>query len=258
MKKNILRICHYDILNGGENRLDIIRDIIKKINPDICSLTEAVDWNKNINKYKKKFQEIGYDFFYFNKSNTKYNIILLSKIKLNINIINKNIWHVIVEAIPEHNKDLKIFFVHLCPKNEKYRIKEITELMNKIDSGKKSVIIGDFNSLSSEDKYNEENLIKCFQKIKLKKFGSRKIQYKVINKIKNNNFTDTYYFFNKKFDFSVPTKLNIDISHKQKLRIDYAFVSNCMINLVKSFKIIKNNKTEKGSDHYPIYLEIKN
>ena len=62
----------------------------------------------------------------------------------------------------------------------------------------------------------------------------------------------------KKFDdsFTIPTNL-IDKKKESPIRIDYFFTSKDV--KVNNAKVIKNELTEKASDHYPIYaiLELK-
>jgi endonuclease/exonuclease/phosphatase family metal-dependent hydrolase len=258
MKKGDLRICHYNIFSGGEKRIKNILDVIKEINPDICGILEAVGWRENIQKYKKLFKKNGYSFLYFSKSNTKYDIAVISKIKLKISKIKSGIWHSVIKIDLEEKNFPNVFYVHLDPRSEEERLKEFQIILKKLERSKTNIIMGDFNSLSPNDNYNKKVLLKKLKQNKVKKFGVKKIKFDVIKKIEKSGFVDIFKYLHKKFEPSTPTKFNTDINHKEKVRIDYAFIDKKHINKIKNCKVHKSKKTETASDHYPLYLDIKN
>lgn len=251
------RIGHYNILKGGEDRIDLIIKGIKKEKFNICGILEAVGWHNNQEYFSKKFKEIGFDYFYLAKANTKYNIVVVSKLPLKIEIINDNVKHVAIKASMEE-KNLDIFFVHLSPVSEEERLNEIEIILNKIKEEKEVLILGDLNSLSPDDAYNKQALIDFFSQHQIKKYGDNDIETKVIDKLQHEDFIDIFKLFNKDFIASVPTLSNTDQNHAIPLRIDYAFVrGNSLIKKIASCKIIKNKVFNQASDHYPLILEIK-
>lgn len=257
-KTDNLKIAHYNIFNGGVRRLAKITKVIEEINPDICGLLECVGWENKISSYKKYFKSKGYKFFYFIKANSKYNISVISKTELKINSIKKNIRHVMVsaETIDPKYPPIKIIYLHLSPISEEKRMEEISILLKHIMKLKNILIMGDFNSLSRKDNYTNK-LLEKLKKNGITKYGTDYLKYDVINKIKKNKLIDVYKYLNIKRDYSAPTKFNTDISHNEKIRIDYAFVNQNIIKNIVSCKIHKSKMTEVSSDHYPLYLEIK-
>jgi endonuclease/exonuclease/phosphatase family metal-dependent hydrolase len=264
-KKNIqnisdLKIAHYNILSGGVDRMDKISEVIKEINPDICGLLECVGWETNINEYKNKFKSEGYNFFYFVKANSKYNITIISKIELEITTIKEGIRHVIVGAkiIDKKYPSLNIFYIHLSPVSEEDRLSELSILLKNISVLDNVIIMGDFNSLSPWDEYAKNKLFESFKKNNIIKYGVNHLNFDVIKEIENSGFTDCFKYLKNSFDFSVPTKSNTDVNHQEKIRIDYAFVKNNISKNVKVCKIYKSKTTEIASDHYPLYIGYKN
>lgn len=255
----MLRIAHYNILNGGENRLNHITRVIKSINPDICGIIEAVGWNENSKKSLNLSKKIGFDYFTIAKANSKYNIGIYSKIPLEIKIIKNYIRHVVLKAtiLSGEFMDTEIFFIHLSPISETQRLTELNEIKKHIQKDSHVVIMGDFNSLSHKDKYNKKELLFLFKTQKIKKFGVQKLNFKVIKKVEKSGFIDTMNYSKLPFSHTVPTLSNQDPHHATKLRLDYAFVTKNLIKFLKKFEIVKNKYTEKASDHYPIYIELK-
>ena len=255
---NMFRIASYNILYGGENRLKRISGVIKKINPDICGILEAVNWQNKKDYYKKFAKNLGYDFYTLAVANSKYNIAVFSKIPLKIKSIKEGIRHTILKAEIKIGpfKGVDIFFVHFSPISEDARLLEMEKLLKHIGKDSQAVIMGDFNSLSSNDPYNKKNLLKTFQKKNIAKFGIDKLRFDVIKKIETSGLTDAVKYLKTPFMFTTPTLSNKDINHIANIRIDYAFLTKNIIKYLKKIEVFKNSINEKASDHYPLYIEL--
>lgn len=256
---SVLKIAHYNIFQGGTKRLGKIAKVIKEINPDICGLLECVGWENDEKKFKQFFKSKGYPFFYFVKANSKYNISVISKIELEVTPIRNGIQHVMVGAKIKDNKypSINIFYLHLSPKSEDDRIKEISLLLKQLSRLDTVLIMGDLNSLSPRDNYKEKELIEKFKKYGITKYGVDYLKFDLIKKIEANNFIDVFKHLKNKFTFSAPTKYNTDINHSEKIRIDYAFAKKEILRKIKECKIYKSKMTESASDHYPLYVQMK-
>lgn len=151
-KSNILRIASYNILHGGKGRLDSISKVIKKINPDICGVLEAVGWQEK-GFTQKMAKKLGYDFSYLALANSKYNIAIFSKIILKTKTIKVGFRHVVLQATIKYDskKEINFFFVHFSPVSEDERIFELNKLLKITKKLKNVIIMGDFNSLSPND-----------------------------------------------------------------------------------------------------------
>jgi exodeoxyribonuclease-3 len=121
--------------------------------------------------------------------------------------------------------------------------------------------MGDLNSLSSLDNYDEKELLKEMKKLNTHKFTSRfgesHLRKEVISKIQEFGLVDALKLFSDKFEYSVPTTFNKDVDHITKLRLDYIFVTNDLKKFVKDIQIIRNDETDRLSDHFPILIEIE-
>src|SRR5687768_3230951 len=97
-KSNRLRIAVYNISNGGKERLNYIKNVIKEIGPDICGILEAVGWQNDEKRFVNFAKNLGYKIFNIATANSKYNIAVFSKLPLEVNGIKEGIRHVILEA----------------------------------------------------------------------------------------------------------------------------------------------------------------
>jgi endonuclease/exonuclease/phosphatase family metal-dependent hydrolase len=257
-KTEVLRIANYNILNGGKGRLKDISKVIREINPDICGILEAVDWQHDEKFFKTTANELGYKFFKIAVANSKYNIAIFSKISLGIKIIRKGFRHVVLKATIKNGlfKDFDVYFIHLSPISEDYRLLEVRKLLRHIKKSDKAIIMGDFNSLSSYDPYDKKSLLKIFQKNGIKKYGTDKLRFDVIKKIKSVKLVDAMNYLKKPFITTTPTSSNKDINHIANIRIDYAFFTKNILKYLKRMEVFKSSSTERASDHYPLFIEL--
>lgn len=254
----MLRIAHYNILQGGETRLSDIAKVIKEINPDICGILEAVNWQTDLRKFRLFCESLGYRYFDIAIANYRYNIVIFSKIAINVQVIRLKLRHVILKAtvLEGEFKSTKLYFVHLSPFSEGARLAELRTLLTRIDVSKNIIVLGDFNSLSHRDPYDKKKLLKIFQDASIKKYGVRTLRLDVIKRIERAGLCDAAKYLKQSFVASTPTLSNVDKAHATKLRIDYAFLSKSMLKHLKRMKIFKSTVAEKASDHYPLFIEL--
>ena len=257
IEKNGLRIASYNILQGGGDRINNVLNVVKKINPDICGILEAVGWQDKEN-FRKKFKELGYSFFKLALANSKYNIAVISKTPLHIKSIKRGFRHVVLQVTINNNNfnNLNIYFVHLSPLSEDARVLELNRLIKHTKKINNVIIMGDMNSLSQDDNYNEKILLKKLNARKITKYGTDFLRFDVIKKIKSSGFLDAMIYLNNPPTSSTPTSSNKDPHHASNIRIDYIFLKKNMAKYLKKAEIFKEKITEKASDHYPIYIEL--
>lgn len=255
-----MKLMTYNILNGGEDRLRFIIEVISKENPDFLVINEVNGFDKNHNQKLNKFAEqIGLTYFNLSLSGeydyhtaifSKYPFVKIEQLKLMRNAG-------ILVTIKTNLGNLSIAGIHLTPYTEDLRLKEIDLITNQQKQYENKIIMGDLNSLSKTDNYNQE-LIREFNNYQLEKFTTDgKFRFDVINKITSLDYLDTATIFNQQKVNTVPTKANQDSAHMANIRVDYIFVSESLKYKVKNYSVIKNSLTEKASDHYPIIVELK-
>jgi exonuclease III len=117
-------------------------------------------------------------------------------------------------------------------------------------------LIGDLNSLSPLDSYDENELLEKMKKAGIQKFGIDYIRKDVQKRILDAKLIDALRQLSDKFEFSAPTEYNKDETHFMKLRVDYIFITEPLLPLLDSAKILRTEETEQLSDHFPIVAEF--
>jgi len=272
---NVLRGFHKKELDGSftfeQKRFFAVKKIIKSLNPDFLFIGEG-DFNPRckikgekvkIIDYKKEF---GFPYFYYSKPDktSRKGEVILSKISFKVKNFSKG------DYSNENYTDLKCFFklnkkeilveiIHPYPTIPE---KEKANFVKKILKGKKEnyLLLGDFNALSPDDKYEKENLFKLFSLMAKNKMSAWKNVHDsskslMIKEVLKSGLKDTFKEKNKKQEITLPTKNYSPFKNKKAgIRLDYIFCSK-NFEVLKS-KIIKNKLTDIASDHYPIYAEL--
>lgn len=256
-----MKILLYNIDHGGKvgknlkARWPKLIKTIKSIDADIVIILEAWGWSQN--KEMKDFaKKSSFKYFSLSKSNTKHHIGLISNIKpKKIIKYKKDFWHSVLQA---NFEDFTIFGIHLNHNTESKRLLEAKRIIDFANKSNNPIILGDFNSLSPQDNYNNKRLLAQLNKKNIIKFGKEKLEKRVIKKFLDAGLIDIYkkQHSDKTIHYSVPTKICTDIDHLTKLRLDYAFVGKSIAKSVKKTSLIKNKLTNYSSDHFPLILEI--
>ena len=140
--------------------------------------------------------------------------------------------------------------------DEDTRSKEVDEIIKKVNQDELFLIMGDLNSLSPQDSYDEKQMLAQAKSLGIKKFGARSLRHDVISKLLNSGMIDTGKQFTNEFQSTVPTPYNHDIFHFTRLRLDYIFTTKKLLEHLKFARAVKNKETEKLSDHYPVEAEF--
>lgn len=253
------RIASYNIFKGGKNGLAQLTKAVSEIKADCVGLLEANGWGENNEKILKNFvQSTHYPFSYFAKANTNYDIVCLNKIKpKNSTDFKNNFWHTALVNIFQTNEigEIAVVFIHFNPKTETERVAEIKTLINILKPYPQAIILGDFNSLSPHDPYDQNELLATLKNKNIAKFGSDRLLFEAITTIESAGFVDCAASQNY-FTNTVPTPANEDLFHAVPLRIDYAFATPNIIPLIKNITVKKGGVFDKASDHFPLVLDM--
>jgi len=255
-----MKLMTYNILDGGEGRLDLISEIIKTEKPDFLVINEANGFEKDDNQKLNKFSEkTGLSHFKLSLSGEyDYHTAVFSKYPFKEAREIKPLRNAgIIAVIETELGEISIVGAHLSPYREDARLLEIDLIIDQQKQYPNKILMGDMNSLSDADEYNEE-IIKGFNNAQLEKFTTDgKFRFNVINKINSLGYMDTAVVFGKQKIPTVPTKVKQDEAHLTDMRVDYVFISGSLKDRLKSYSVINNNLTEKASDHYPVVIKLE-
>ena len=151
---------------------------------------------------------------------------------------------------------MRVFSVHLCPyelDNERniHQIARKDEIKIIMDDAARyttdPVIIG--GDLNDHNSFDADSYGSGYR------YAGR--DHTVYNIVNSYNYNDTYPLLNNYFKATWPV-MDVAVNGPNKgARLDYLFVSDNIANSVVFSDIIQSSYTDKFSDHYPTYIEIK-
>lgn len=262
-----IKILQYNILNGlccerkpyivDKERKEAFFDAIEKENPDILTLCEAScrPFVRKSNNFEDTIEEMLQTSDNCNKFRGTPAII--SKFDIEFRNKSEHFRKLISASIYSGEKKINLEVVH--PRPELDEVLRNHFFSNVIKNSQNPYILsGDFNSLSPEDHYDSERLTKGYQRFMGEHNGRMKVEDIIkayaMQPFGTGRLTDTYKLIRRNGDFTVPTDWR-NVNKDSAVRLDYIFCS-------KDFKIIdagiiKNDMTEKASDHYPTYAVLE-
>src|SRR3989344_5081210 len=164
-----MKITSYNLMSGGFNsynsidespqRINLIRDAIKKSDADIVSLIDTFRWDQiySVSRLRSMFN---YPYVYFinlederlKKLGHNNGITVLTRNKVKnfetVRLFNRN---AVKTAINFNGHELDLFSVYLDDKSEEARVKQVRSLLKKIGVRKHPIIMGDLNTFSPRD-----------------------------------------------------------------------------------------------------------
>lgn len=158
-------------------------------------------------------------------------------------------------------KDLNFVTVHLSPfshEKRKEEIATITDSLQRWSILKKTIILGDMNSLAASDSldYNRNGrlipMLKSDESSKISNANHGHLDYSVTDALLKKGFIDTWAMKHRAFDYSYPSLVFGDVPNEAKERIDYIFISKDLKPNISKPSILKDALTGQLSDHYPI------
>lgn len=254
-----MKLMTYNIFDGGQERLQFITEAVKRESPDYLTINEANEFSDNNNKTLRDFAEkINLPYFDISLSGEyDYHVAIFSKYPFrSLKKITPLMRACLVAELETELGTLSVASFHLAPYTEDLRLPEI-DLIIKFQSGiAKSILMGDMNSLARVDGYSSE-IIKDFNDLQIKKFTTNgKLRFDVTDRILSSGYYDCALEFKRNKENTAPTTLNEANAHGH-MRLDYIFISKSLLPNLADYKVIKNDLTDKASDHYPVAIELK-
>lgn len=255
-EQDVLKVMSYNILEGFKNDAKLrqeFADWVTTYDPDIILFQEA-----------RNFTDAA--FATFAKSFGHDHAVLSKTIGFPTGITSKepitDVRKVIQTGVLHHGyvtgvtSGVRVYAVHLCPfelsddrnVNRIDRQDEINIIMNDVmQYSQNAIILG--GDLNAHNGFDVESFGEGFR------YAER--DHGVYNTIKNAGFYDSYPVLNNDFKATIPVA-EIAVNGPNKgARIDYLFTNDMLKNNIVFSDIIYTKTTDRISDHYPTYMEIK-
>ena len=260
MYNSDVKLMTYNLLNGGENGIDKIIEIIKNELPDFLTINEANSFTDNDFKILKDVATAG--------NFVNYKLALSGQYNCHVAVFSRYLWKCVEEIRPVDRACLLAEFdtslgklsvggLHLTPYTEDRRITEIDLITRAQSKYENKILMGDMNSLTEEDGYDEE-MIKGFNEKQIKKFtAGGKFRFDAMKRIMSSGYVDPAVILKKNKIYTAPTSIN-EYGVHTNMRLDYILVSKTLRKNIGEYNVVKNVLSEVCSDHYPVTLELKN
>jgi exodeoxyribonuclease-3 len=250
-----MRIATYNLYEGAKDSYPLI-DFIQKQAVDVLCIQEANGWqSNNFDRVRDFARQTGLDHYVFGDSHTEYKLATFSKSPItSLAVAKAGYWHCAVQAtVAYRERSLDIWNVHLNPQDEASRLNEAEALIAGI--GGDTIIIGDMNSLSSDDLYPTTMMAGLVDR-GITKFGTTGLRYDVTDHFKNSGLIDVAAALGV-IEPTAPTPANTDAYHAFDMRLDYMFVTRSLNSAIEHVECVKSNTTDSISDHYPVILTLR-
>src|SRR5690606_26389975 len=254
--QSVVKVMSYNIEEGFKNRpqwRQEFADWVKTYDPDIILLQEMMHFTDA-------------SFAAFAKTYGHNHAVLTKTIGIPTGITSKtpitDIRKVVQTGVLHHgyvtgvSDGIRLFSVHLCPfevGSERNihnidRRNEIEIILNDAAqyTNVPTIIGGDLNAHNTFDRDTYGTGYR---------YGNR--DHGVYSALTSANFHDTYPLRNSEFKATIPVADIAANGPNEGARIDYMFVNLNVKNSVVFADIIQTIGTDKFSDHYPTYVEIK-
>lgn len=255
-EQDVLKVMSYNIYYGLDNDERLrqeFADWVTLYDPDIILFQEANSFtDASFLDFAKTF---GHDYAVLSKT-SGFPTGITSKEAIT------NVRRVVQTGVLHHGYvtgvtyGMRIFSAHLCPwevENERNihnidRKDEIQIIVNDaLQYASDPVLIG--ADLNDQNAFDRDSYGPGFR------YADR--DFTVTNTLLQNNFHDTYPLRNSEFKATRPVA-DVAVNGPNKgSRIDYIHVNDNLKNLVVFSDILHSAYTDKLSDHYPTYIEIK-
>lgn len=249
-----MRIASYNILDGAPDTYPLLVNFVKRLDLDILCLQEANDWHQgNPSRLETFAKETGLPHFVFGDSNTQCKLVIFARFPImNQHVYTDGLWHCAIQAtVLTGTRAIDIWNVHLNPFDEDKRLEEARFITRH---ARNALIIGDMNSLSRADNYPPD-MIEDLAERGNKRYGEKALRFDVTDYYARQGFIDAAAALGANAK-SVPTQGIIDALLPDSVRLDYMFIPPTLVADVREVKVVKDQYTDKISDHYPLVMTI--
>lgn len=252
-----MKIISYNLLFGAHSNLRELTEFVLSQAPDVVCFQEANGWaNQDWRPAREFAAAVGLPHLAGGESNTPFHLVTMSRRPLiDPRVYTHGFFHCAIRVrVPYGDTQASIWNVHLAPWTEDVRLQEAERLIALFGDDQHEIIVGDLNSLSSADDYAPD-LIRQLVDKGISKFGSHTLRSDVLARFAAAGLTDAAHLLGTN-EWTVPTPASSDANHADRLRLDYALVSQSLTRAVTSAFAEKSAATSRISDHYPLVVTL--
>jgi exodeoxyribonuclease-3 len=157
--------------------------------------------------------------------------------------------------VPGVEQPVTFISAHLCPFGPEVRLREASYLVNHAAPDRFTLLAGDFNSVSPFDPEPALSELPGHFRARYASADGKTADRRVLQLLYHAGFEDIAHRFNRHTDPTVPGAAFKGTEFVQ-FRSDYILTSAALAEKAVAYEVIKNDQTDKASDHYPILAEF--
>jgi exodeoxyribonuclease-3 len=244
----MFRLLTYNILNGGDQRIDAIAEIIKACEPDLVLLQEATVPG-NVERLAAATAMSEWRAF------PRQSLGFLSRRKVAFSqwIRPRFSRHAFVEVVPEGD-ELRLFGVHLSAVHaawtEHRRVMELRALLRSVATYEHGfhVLAGDFNTVAPGELLDIRRLPMRLRPMVWLSGG--RVRWRTIQTVLDADYVDAYRLKHPhEPGLTLPTP-------NPHIRLDYVFVPRLYSQRVLACDVVRHPGAAGASDHFPVVADL--
>ena len=250
-----MKLVTFNILAGGidkqGSRIEYIKDVIRGVSPDFLALQEANKFDDDNNKLLKEVSQSSGLYHYALspgsvwRDGERYHVASLSRYPFKrIHKFSGPAFEnaALLTLVDSSLGELAICNLQLHAYSEDKRLKELDIILNYVSKHKNQILLGDFNSVSSDDNYDVES-------------REMEARFDVTDTLKQEHVDIASRLgLDDRSTYPAPLSTNPDFT--MHIRIDYIFVSHSLAASITDATVIKTPISEQASDHSPFGATI--
>lgn len=155
-------------------------------------------------------------------------------------------------AVPGSEAPITFISAHLCPNGPEVRRREAAYLAVQAAPDKLTLITGDFNSASPHDPEPQDwPTLAPHYRARYLADDFKGIDRSVLTSLEAAGWVDLGHQLDPARLPTVPTAAYRDVEFAT-MRCDYLLASKALAATARSYEVIRNDKTDSASDHYPV------
>jgi endonuclease/exonuclease/phosphatase family metal-dependent hydrolase len=249
----------YNILNGGEQRLPAIAEVITKRRPDLLALQELSRFDRDPGRLRGLADAIGMRP-YLARSRSRFGQPVALFVRdpsavLQYGRLPRPFHHAAVRlTVRTERGPLTVIGTHLCPFSGTRRRFEAGWLARAVDPGGLALVMGDLNSLDPRTDHGERiaALGAKYRRRHLRRGGI--VDTRAIGRLEQAGLVDLYRRVGAGRDHTTPT--GYQGAEFSRMRLDYIIASPPLADLARSCTVVDDPPADTASDHYPVVADL--
>jgi len=261
-----MKLMTYNIMEGGvkpeSSRLEKVLQVIAEQDADTVGLQETLltrgKENELINVLREKGTYPHSVVFDGQRDWTDTTgVALFSKYAASFARVVGEKVKAVEMTFPKMMGDLSVSNVYLSHVSEATRLPQIKEVLQELGRRKYSILLGDFNALSPQDKIPQSAVEHFSDRMKEKYCKDGKLCYDTVEAVLEEGYMDLGLQFHKSEEITDKTDLSGGTgAHTRPIRMDFIFAKPEVLPYVKEFVMVKEGVARIASDHFPWYRQF--